>query len=248
MDTADPSTRRRPPPFEIPPGLLVALAGAGAVAGSAALGAEGPAVAGLAAMAAMAAGLWLGRRRDRHETRRRQFRVADELAQYRAFTRLMRSQGDRIVGLGDDAATTIALGLRQVDESLDALGQCLARIEAEGAGPAALASARDAVESAARPMLGMLAALQFQDVTRQQIDFLARLSTLLDTHMTDLARMLGDRRSLDRTTRFRELFDQAMTDTVMRSQRDDHRAANGLDAEETAGPAVELFFEEERPG
>jgi len=205
----------------------------------------GPVAAGLTAAAAMAAGLWLGGRKAAAETRLRQYLVADELAQYRAFTRLMRTQGERIVSQSADSALTIAHGLRRIDAEMSVLASGLAQLEAKGADPAEIESLRRAVAAAGDPVVGMLAALQFQDVTRQQTEFLARLSLLLDDHMADLARMLGDRRSLDRTTRFRELFEQAMNDTVMSSQRDDHRAATGIDLQESTGPAVELFFDEE---
>ncbi|EPY03242.1 hypothetical protein [Magnetospirillum fulvum] len=248
MTPADPAPRRRVPPPEIPPAALATLAGMlGALGAAELFGAPspGPAVAGFAAAAAMAAGLWLGGRKAAAETRLRQYRVADELAQYRAFTRLMRAQGERIVDQSAESALTIAHGLRRIDTEMSVLDSGLSRLEANGADPAEIESLRQAVAAAAEPVVGMLAALQFQDVTRQQTEFLARLSLLLEEHMDDLARMLGDRRSLDRTTRFKELFEQALNDTVMSSQRDDHRAANGIDLQESTGPAVELFFDEE---
>jgi len=87
----------------------------------------------------------------------------------------------------------------------------------------------------------MLGHLQFQDVTEQQIGFIARLSLILDDHMLSLARNLGDRRSEDRIGRFRDMFDQALGDCVMASQRDDHHMASGLAARETVGPKLEMF-------
>jgi hypothetical protein len=83
--------------------------------------------------------------------------------------------------------------------------------------------------------------LQFQDVTQQQIGFLSRLLLLLDDHMVQLARQMDDRRAMDRVGRFKEMFDQALGDCVMDSQRDDHRSASGLAMREDAGSNLEMF-------
>jgi hypothetical protein len=51
-----------------------------------------------------------------------------------------------------------------------------------------------------------------------------------------LTRQLGDR-----VAGFKEMFEQALADCVMASQRDDHRAASGESAREDQGLSVELF-------
>jgi hypothetical protein len=59
--------------------------------------------------------------------------------------------------------------------------------------------------------------------------------------MTQLADQLGDRRSRDRVGRFKELFDEALGDCVMDSQRDDHHAASGLELREDASMKLQMF-------
>jgi hypothetical protein len=179
----------------------------------------------------------MGHEAQAEATQRHLYRVADELVQYRAFTQLMRAQNERITELSDDAAMALATGLRLVDERAAQLARRLSDLDATG-------QLRTEALSIAEPVMEMVGKLQFQDVTRQQMAFLGRLSLILDDHMADLARQLGDRRSLDRTSRFKELFDQALDDTVMTSQRNDHHFAGGEALFEAAGPAVELFADE----
>jgi hypothetical protein len=100
---------------------------------------------------------------------------------------------------------------------------------------------RALLDAVAAPVVSMLGQLQFQDVTQQQIAFLSRLSLILDQHMIDLARQLGDRRSMDRLGHFKEMFDRALDDCVMSSQREDHHAAAGMDLSEANGPKIEMF-------
>lgn len=201
-----------------------------------------PLVAGITAAVALAVGIRLGDRHRARVVRMRLYRVSDELVQYGAFTRLLRSQGDRITDLTGDAAMVIAQGLNEMDERAVVLARRL-----EGASAADLPALRDEAAAITTPIVTMVGKLQFQDVTRQQLMFLSRLSLLLDDHIGELCRMLGDRRSLARTARFKELFDAALDETVMASQRNDHHDAAGLDFIEQSGPAVEMFAEEGEP-
>jgi hypothetical protein len=59
--------------------------------------------------------------------------------------------------------------------------------------------------------------------------------------MTQLADQLGDRRSRHRVGKFKELFDEALGDCVMDSQRDDHHAASGLGLREDTGLKLQMF-------
>ena len=170
-------------------------------------------------------------------TRTLLFHVTDELAQYRAFTRLVRDQGQRITEITTDAATAIVSGLSEMDAGLGRLAEQL-----DTAAPDAdLKPMASAARAIGEPVVGMLGKLQFQDVTQQQIAFIARLSLLVDDHMILLAEELGDRRSMDRVGRFQEMFAQALDDCVMDSQRDDHHTAMGLKLQENSRPMVELF-------
>jgi hypothetical protein len=163
--------------------------------------------------------------------------VIDNLAQYRAFTRLLRDQGQSITGTTEAAALNIANVLTDMDITLETLA---AAVQRDGVG-----FDRELLVSELRrirgPIIGILSMLQFQDVTQQQFAFLNRLSLLLDEHMTRLANHLGDRQATDRVAGFKEMFEQALADCVMDSQRDDHHAASGSSAREDPGLMVELF-------
>ncbi|MEO0036368.1 MAG: hypothetical protein RLZZ501_2391 [Pseudomonadota bacterium] len=215
---------------------LLAVAGLGAA--TALLAGPESGIAALAAGALAMASYRLGRRHGAAEGRMVRFRVADELVQYRAFTRLMRDQGVRVIDQSTEAVTALAIGLTEIDHRATALLERLEPTPTGGIDPAALRAAIEEISELAVPLFGQL---QFQDVTRQQLTFLARLSRLVDEHIAEMTRLLGDRRALDRTTRFQELFDQALDDTVMSSQRDDYRAATGIEQAEATGPRVELF-------
>ncbi|SEH25580.1 hypothetical protein [Magnetospirillum fulvum] len=204
-----------------------------------ALGFAAPLLGGATAAALFAVGCRRGAEAVRRQAQAKLFRVADELVQYRAFTRLLRDQGDRIAGTSEEASLAIAAGLAEIDQRIAAL---MAAHTGTGGQSASFHAEAEAI---AQPIIGMLGRLQFQDITQQQIAFLARLSLLLDEHMEELARLLGDRRSLDRTSRFKDLFDRALDDTVMTSQRHDHHAAAGTALFEASGPKIELFGEDE---
>ena len=170
------------------------------------------------------------------------FHIADNLAQYRAFTKLLRDQGQSITGMTGEAAENIAVVLTDMDVTLDHLS---AAVQRDGSG-----FDRELLVGELRrirgPIVGILSKLQFQDVTQQQFAFLNRLSLILDDHMVQLAGQLGDRRASDRVAGFKEMFEHALADCVMASQRDDHRAAYAeRDTEgrvtEDQGLKVELF-------
>ncbi|ABC23131.1 hypothetical protein [Rhodospirillum rubrum] len=213
---------------------IALAAGCVAALATAVAGPFGPLCAGIAAAAAF---FYAHRHSAQQQARlhqRKQARVAEEVLQYRTFTKVLRDQGLRISDMTEKAALTLGSGLQEMDAGVSA---ALAGIEG-GADPVQL---RDEVAAIARPLVPMLGTLQFQDVTRQQLMFLSRLSILLDRHVEDMAEVLGDRRSVDHAPRFKDLFDQALEDTVMTSQRNDHHGASGVDVVEASGPAVELF-------
>jgi hypothetical protein len=222
-----------------------AIAVAAFVAGSSATvtmaiggGGVGAVLASFASLAGVGAGYVLGRKDGSmpKTVRMLMFRVADELAQYRAFTRLLRDQGTRITDTTHEAATMIVAGLREMDANIESLRTAVGRMAFDEAKE--LRSTLDAIGAPAVEMLGQL---QFQDVTQQQIAFLSRLSLIVDQHMIELARQLGDRRSMDRVGHFKEMFNKALDDCVMSSQREDHHAAAGADLSEASGPKIEMF-------
>ena len=165
------------------------------------------------------------------------FHVVDNLAQYCAFTRLLRNQGESITRATGSAAENIATVMTDMDMTLETLAAAVRR-DGLGFNRDLLVSELGRIRA---PIIGILSVLQFQDATQQQFAFLNRLSVILDEHMVRLARQLGDRRAKDRLTGFNEMFEQALADCVMASQRDDHHAASGLSTREDPGLKVELF-------
>jgi len=225
---------------ERPARLLRAIAVAVALAGSAAAvvlalggGELALALVSLTSLGGVAIGYVLGREDGPMPgaIRMLMFRVADELAQYRAFTKLLRDQGERITESTGGAASVIVSGLTEMDANVDRLRAKVDETE----------ELRSLVEAIGAPVVDMLGQLQFQDVTQQQIAFLSRLSLIVDQHMIDLAKQLGDRRSMDRVGNFKEMFNKALDDCVMTSQREDHHAAAGIDLQEAGGPKIEMF-------
>jgi hypothetical protein len=165
------------------------------------------------------------------------FHVVDNLAQYRAFTRLLRDQGQSITRTTGTAAENIATVMTDMDITLETLASALRR-DGAGFNRELLVSELGRIRA---PIIGILSVLQFQDVTQQQFAFLNRLSLILDEHMMRLASQLGDRRATDRVAGFKEMFEQALADCVMASQRDDDHAASGSSEREDVGLKVELF-------
>jgi hypothetical protein len=225
--------------------IAVVGSAAAAVAGGAAAVAVafggGVAMASLVALVTflgMAIGYLLGRRDGGavKSASRLMLRVADELVEYRAFTSLLRDQGVRIIESTSGAAAVIIAGLMEMGDALNRMRMLVDRVTTDDA-----TELRTLVEAVDVPVLGLLGQLQFQDITQQQIAFLSRLSLMLDDHMAELSRQLGERRGSDRVDKFKDLFDQALGDCVMDSQRDDHHTASGLDMREAAGSKLEMF-------
>jgi methyl-accepting chemotaxis protein len=90
----------------------------------------------------------------------------------------------------------------------------------------------------------VLASIQFQDVTRQQIEQVQKAITRLDTHIAQLVSMMRSK-DFNNTATIKEHIDQIYEGYVMDKQRDVHVSALGgvLPANcVTAGPAkIELF-------
>lgn len=222
-----------------------ALAGLGATFVS---GAAAAAPVGLIAAVSLMLGDRLGERRSRAQARLRHDRATDELVEYQAFTRLLRAQAERISGMTGDAARVIAEGLREIDDRAERLAKALGNASENQCDAEAVKSLKIEAEAIGAPIMTMLAELQFQDVTQQQLMFLSRLSLLLDDHIAELRRMMDDHRSPEPATRFKDLFDAALGDTVMASQRNDHHSAQGAGLEEDSGPMIELFADKGATG
>ena len=213
------------------------VTGTGVAAGHA-IDAAAAALAALVALAGMAIGYRLGRAHGgvAKAARMLMLRVGGELSQYRAFTRLLRDQGGRIVEITNEAATAIVGGLAEMETAINGL-----RLLVERGGPDDIAQLPALLDAIGAPVIGMLSQLQFQDVTRQQIAFVARLSLILDDHMRQMSDHLEGRGKRKPVAGFSETFEHALEYCVMDSQRDDHHTALGLAQREDAGSKLELF-------
>ena len=108
-----------------------------------------------------------------------------------------------------------------------------------------LATVNDASGRLSRMFMDALASIQFQDVTRQQIEQVISTLSRLDSH----TRMLADRLENYDDPNFTMVplashLDEIYDSYVMSSQRDSHAAATGTSRESAstpAGPKVELF-------
>jgi methyl-accepting chemotaxis protein len=108
-----------------------------------------------------------------------------------------------------------------------------------------LVTVNDASQRLSAMFMDALASIQFQDVTRQQIEQVVSALNRLDSH----TRMLADRLENFDDPNFTMVplsshLDEIYDSYVMSSQRDSHAAATGTSRETTAtpaGPKVELF-------
>jgi len=92
--------------------------------------------------------------------------------------------------------------------------------------------------------MDVLASIQFQDVTRQQIEQVQGALTRLDTHVAQMVEMMRSK-DFSNAASIKEHIDQIYDGYVMDKQRDVHSSAvggNGLAAMATAAPQkIELF-------
>lgn len=97
-------------------------------------------------------------------------------------------------------------------------------------------------EAIARPILDMMGSVQFQDITRQQIEQIATMSSTVEGHMEQLAVGLSDPVHLENLEPISQKLDALFASYVMDSQRNTHRAAQGDGAPAVpATVAIELF-------
>ena len=96
-------------------------------------------------------------------------------------------------------------------------------------------------EEIARPIMELLGSIQFQDITRQQLQHLSTASALVDSHIEVLRGLLLDTSSIPEIEPLRTSMEDVFSRYVMASQRDSHREASGQKAVENTGPMIELF-------
>jgi methyl-accepting chemotaxis protein len=132
--------------------------------------------------------------------------------------------------------------LKGFAHQLDALGESYREITEQNA--QVIDSILDTSEQVAGMFMDTMASVQFQDVTRQQIELVAAALDRLDEHATMLSKWLKEIENPDFEVRpLAHHLDELYQNYVMDSQRDAHLAAVGSSGATAsgAGPKVELF-------
>ena len=147
--------------------------------------------------------------------------------------------------LSKDNAATEREALESFAVQLDELGRSYREVTEHEA--AVMTTITDSSQKLAQMFMSALASVQFQDVTRQQIEQVIDALNRLDSHSTLLAGRLD--RLEDPQFTLQPLsahLDQIYSNYVMDSQRDvhnsaQHGAAKSVAAAARAGPKIELF-------
>jgi methyl-accepting chemotaxis protein len=104
-----------------------------------------------------------------------------------------------------------------------------------------LAKVQESSETIAHPIMALIGSIQFQDVTRQQLEHIAQGMEFIARHSEQLGVFLEE---LDKDRHLESAqigIKQLMAHYVMSRERDIHNAAIGSDAIEDRGSMVELF-------
>ena len=91
--------------------------------------------------------------------------------------------------------------------------------------------------------MDVMAGIQFQDITRQQIEQVQNALNRLNSHVVQMVEMLRNKDFSNAAT-IREHIDQIYDSYVMKNQRDVHESAmgdNGQGGSNTAPQKIELF-------
>jgi methyl-accepting chemotaxis protein len=143
--------------------------------------------------------------------------------------------------LSKDSAVSESKALESFAVQLDDLGKSYKEVTEHEA--AVMATITDSSQQLADMFMSALASVQFQDVTRQQIEQVIDALNRLDTHSTLLATRLDQFE--DPHFHVQPLsthLDQMYSNYVMDSQRDTHKSATGSGSATTeARPKIELF-------
>jgi methyl-accepting chemotaxis protein len=143
--------------------------------------------------------------------------------------------------LSKDNAASEREALESFASQLDDLGRSYKEVTEHGAG--VMATITESSQQLAEMFMSALASVQFQDVTRQQIEQVMDALNRLDGHTAMLAERLAQLE--DPTFNLPPLaahLDEIYSNYVMDSQRNTHNSVTRSGSAETkAGPKVELF-------
>ena len=170
--------------------------------------------------------------------------VVSELEQIPTYNNVLRQQLESIVAETEKAAFDIASQLQTIDQVVADLSVV---VEKPSLDPDELVAAvRENNQRLADMFMTVLASVQFQDVTRQQIEHVVGALDRLDRHSIGLAKYLKNHE--DANTEFQPLsehLNQVFSEYVMESQRESHsQVLDNLDADSAPGASankVELF-------
>lgn len=167
--------------------------------------------------------------------------VICELRQMPAFNNVLRNQLSSIIAETEKAAFDIASRLQAIDQVVTDLGALLDKSSVKKAD--LVAAVRDSNQRLADMFMTVIASVQFQDVTRQQIELVVGALDRIDSHSLSLAGYLENHE--DATVAFEPLaehLDEIYSQYVMESQRNSHhQAADAPDAGIESVTKVELF-------
>jgi hypothetical protein len=86
-----------------------------------------------------------------------------------------------------------------------------------------------------------MGSIQFQDIIRQQLEQLGRMTATVDDHLRSVGAMLEERREGFPGETLTRKLDAMFSSYVMADQREAHLAARGQAATREAGSLIELF-------
>ncbi len=143
--------------------------------------------------------------------------------------------------LSKDSAKSESAALESFAAQLDDLGKSYREVTEHEA--AVVATITDSSQQLAGMFMSALASVQFQDVTRQQIEQVIDALNRLDGHSAMLASRLGQMEDPHFVLQpLSEHLAQIYSSYVMESQRDTHHSATKSGAAAAkAGPKIELF-------
>lgn len=159
--------------------------------------------------------------------------VSKELRQIRTLNDVLRNQLNSITTETEQAAFDIMSRMTGIDAAVSSLTE----------EPLVVANIHEASRQLSDMFMNTMASVQFQDVTRQQIEYIASALDHVDEHCTMLAGRLDAFDDPDFT--FQPLsvhLDEIYSNYVMQSQRNGHQTAiQAAPGSQSDGPKVELF-------